>query len=340
MSEGRAQPKVSVVIPVYNMGTYLAQALDSVLAQAFADWDAWVVDDGSKDNSPEIARKYAAKHPDRIHYSAHEGHQNRGVSASRNLAVSQSHGKLLAFLDADDLWTADKLKEQVKVFEAHPEVGLVYSSAIPIRADGTLWSATQDGESPVKIVFDKDGQARVGYGTPNKPVALFEELVRHCCLINSSVMVRRAILDKAGRFDEAMRYGEDWLLYTCVAYHAPAYFIDEPMVRYRIHSSHFSAGILGNELAYLEGAATFLQKLPDRLDFQDANLTKLLGVSRLALYGRALTRAEEAWHRGRFKEALTFAKFAWSTCPGLFFSRRTGRFLRTVLMGASASKTA
>jgi glycosyltransferase involved in cell wall biosynthesis len=336
MSSDVAEARVSVIIPLYNMGAYIGAALDSVLAQTFPDWDAWIVDDGSTDDGPEIARRYAAQHSDKIHYLEHDGHANRGVSASRNLALDRSRGEFVAFLDADDLWMPDKLEKQMRVLDAHTEVGLVYSSAKPIRGDGQAWFPT-DSEAPVKIAFSNKGEPRVGYGTPNQPLDLFDELVRHCCLVNSSVIVRRSVLDKAGRFEETMKYAEDWLLYTCAAYHTKTWFIDEPLISYRMHAAHFSASIVGNDLARLQGAAAFLEKLPERLGVRDARLHRLLADNRASLFGRSMTCAEEAWQRGRRGLAFTLAKFAWRTHPNLLFSRRTARFIRTILVGCRGS---
>jgi len=336
MSTTSVEPRVSVIIPLYNMGAYIGACLDSVLAQTFSDWAAWVVDDGSQDDGPAIAKRYAATHPGRIHYLEHAGHANRGVSASRNLALDHARGEFVAFLDADDLWAPDKLEKQVGVLDDHPEVGLVYSSARPIRGDGKPWFPT-DSEAPVKIVFSRKGEPRVGYGIPNQPVALFDELVRHCCLVNSTVIVRRAVLDKAGRFDESMRYCEDWLLYTCVAYHAKCWFLEVPLADYRIHSQHFSSSILHNDLARLQGAMMFLQKLPERLGARDPKLDSLLAQARAALFGRSMTAAEDAWYRDERNNAFTLAKFAWKTNPGLFFSRRTVRFIRAILVGSQGS---
>jgi hypothetical protein len=238
----------------------------------------------------------------------------------------------VAFLDADDLWAAEKLDKQVGVFQSHPEVGLVYSSARLIREDGSPWSP-QDGPAPVKIATGPGGEPRLGYGPANTPTELFEELVRHCCLVNSAVMIRRSVLKEAGRFDESMSYAEDWLLYTCVAYRTCCYFIDEPLASYRVHPGHFSASLQGDDLARLRGTATFLRKLPAELGITDGKVKRLIEENRRILFGRALTSAETAWHARKWNEAVTLAQFAYRTYPSLFLSRRTARFLRNILCG-------
>lgn len=326
--------KVGVIIPVYNMEAYLSDAVEGVLGQTFQNWEAWLVDDGSADNSPKIAMAFAERYPDKIHYLEHPNHQNRGVSASRNLALDQCACELIAFLDADDTWDPEKLQLQVAVFEKHPDVGLVYGQAIPIKADGNEWSLATDGDATVKIVFDAKNRPRIGYGVPFEPVDLVKELVMHCCLVNSTVMVRKSVLDAAGRFDESMKYAEDWLLYTCVAHRCLSYFIPQPLARYRIHESHFSASIRGNELAQFRGSADFLKKLPQRLGPVGAELKQRLKASRSNLHGRALTRAEQAWSAGDKNGALQFARFAWSNFPEMLLSRRTAAFFWRLLTRA------
>src|SRR3954453_12452168 len=108
-------PLVSVIIPVYNGARYLGAALESVFAQTYRNFEVIVVDDGSVDDSGVIAQSF----PD-VHYI----HQtNQGVAAARNHGIEAARGGYFAFLDQDDLWTADKLKLQIEYLLTHPEVG-------------------------------------------------------------------------------------------------------------------------------------------------------------------------------------------------------------------------
>ena len=110
MPKNPKKPLVSVIIPTYNRGWIIKEAIDSVLEQDFSDFELIVVDDGSNDNTREILGAYA----DAItvlHRS------NRGVSAARNCGIAEASGQLIAFLDSDDLWLPGKLKTQVKYFE-------------------------------------------------------------------------------------------------------------------------------------------------------------------------------------------------------------------------------
>lgn len=117
---------VSVTIPFYNRETFLREAVESVLAQSYPQWELFLVDDGSTDGSTDLARSYAARHPDKIHYLDHPNHANCGVTRSRNLGAAASRGEYLAFLDSDDIWLPHKLEHQLPLLEANPRAGLCY----------------------------------------------------------------------------------------------------------------------------------------------------------------------------------------------------------------------
>lgn len=121
----RQTPLVSIIVCFLNEEAFLAEAVESVLRQDYPDWELLLVDDGSTDGSARTAVAYAQQHPDRIHYIEHEGHTNKGLSASRNVGIRQARGTLLALLDADDVWLPHKLTQQVAIMEQHPDVTLL-----------------------------------------------------------------------------------------------------------------------------------------------------------------------------------------------------------------------
>src|SRR5215210_5662854 len=114
--KGDHVPTVSCIIIFQNEERFLAEAINSVLAQTYTDWELLLVDDGSYDCSPSVARNYAAAHAGRLRYLTPEGHANRGMSASRNLGLQHARGRLIAFLDGDDVWLTEKLAQQVALF--------------------------------------------------------------------------------------------------------------------------------------------------------------------------------------------------------------------------------
>src|SRR5919107_1887161 len=108
-----SRPLVSTVVAFLNGERFIEEAIESVLAQTYDNWELLLVDDGSTDGSTRIALQCAEQYPAKVRYLEHLGHQNCGMSASRNLGVSRAKGQYIAFLDADDVWLPHKLQQQV-----------------------------------------------------------------------------------------------------------------------------------------------------------------------------------------------------------------------------------
>jgi glycosyltransferase involved in cell wall biosynthesis len=120
---------VSVVIPFYNTPPrFLEEAILSVFAQTYRNWELFLVDDGSVGPSSELALAWSERHPERVHYLEHPEHANRGTSASRNLGIKHGKGAYAAFLDSDDVWLPRKLEAAVHILEKNPEAGMVYGN--------------------------------------------------------------------------------------------------------------------------------------------------------------------------------------------------------------------
>src|SRR5436305_7508812 len=124
----RSEPFVSAIIIFLNESRFIQEAIDSVLAQHYENWELFLVDDGSSDASTAIALRYAAHHAGRIRYLSHPGHVNRGMSASRNLGLKHATGRYVSFLDADDVWLPQKLVQQMSILESHRDCDMVYGA--------------------------------------------------------------------------------------------------------------------------------------------------------------------------------------------------------------------
>src|SRR5215510_3734454 len=120
------QQLVSVIIIFLNTADFLQEAIDSVFAQTYSAWELLLVDDGATDGSSAIALSCAKQHPGRVKYLEHDGHQNLGMSASRNLGIEHSSGAYITFLDADDVWLPANLQQQVELLASHPTAAMVY----------------------------------------------------------------------------------------------------------------------------------------------------------------------------------------------------------------------
>jgi glycosyltransferase involved in cell wall biosynthesis len=141
-------PLISVILPVFNGAAHLAEALDSIAAQSRDDLEVLLVDDGSTDSSPDIARHYCSRYS-WIHYLRTE---NAGVTLARNRGVDASKGRLIAFLDQDDRWTDDALALHLNALEADPELGYTLAHQQCFLEPGTErpdWFRLQQLEEPV-----------------------------------------------------------------------------------------------------------------------------------------------------------------------------------------------
>ena len=199
---------VSVVIPAYNSADMLSEALDSVLAQTFSDFELIIVDDGSTDNTREVVALFEDP---RIRYVYQ---QNRGLSGARNTGIRVSRGRYVAFLDADDIWLPTKLAAQVELLDSLPGVGVVYGS--------TYW--VED-----RRVF---GGRKARYrGNIVRPLLVEGNIVAGS---GSSVMARRECFDEVGLFDTAPVH-EDWDMWLRLAVRYEFDFVPEPLVKIRVH---------------------------------------------------------------------------------------------------------
>src|SRR4030042_1812239 len=169
-------PKVSVIIPTYNRAHFILEAIQSVLAQTYADYEIIVVDDGSTDNTKDVLRTYG----DKLKYFYQN---NRGPAAARNLAISKSEGEYIAFLDSDDVWMPNRLEVQVPVLDDNPDLAFICSDARVVDSRGreiNIWRKAKNN---------------------NKT---FESLREENFISTLTVLMRRACFNAVGGFDETL----------------------------------------------------------------------------------------------------------------------------------------
>ncbi|WP_348263616.1 glycosyltransferase [Telmatobacter sp. DSM 110680] len=121
---------VSIIIPFLNAESFLSEAIASVLAQTYEEWELLLVNDGSTDRSTVIAERYARELPSKVRCLHHPKSERRGISSSRNLGIANAKGDYLAFLDADDVWLPNKLERQVALLVARPDTGMICGSSV------------------------------------------------------------------------------------------------------------------------------------------------------------------------------------------------------------------
>lgn len=253
-----SDPRVSIVMPFFASARFIAEAVESVLAQRYDAWELLLVDDGSTDGSAEIAREYAARHPERIRCLEHPGRVNRGPGAARNLGIRAARGTLLAMLDADDVYLPDKLEEQVALLDAHPEAGMLYGSTLLWHGwTGDPADAARDRPLPLGVAVD---------AVIHPPELLVRRIRgRAASPATCSVLLRREAVERAGLFEE--QFGsvyEDQVFYAKLFLTTPVYVADGLWDRYRIHpgSSWSTAQREGRDRAarraWLEWVAGYL----------------------------------------------------------------------------------
>jgi glycosyltransferase involved in cell wall biosynthesis len=220
-----------VITPFLNTETFLAEAIESVIAQTFSNWELLLVDDGSGPAATAIAKRYAAQWPGQIRYLEHPEHLNRGISATRNLGVGHARGEFIAFLDSDDIWLPSKLADHAAVLDAHHEVGMVCGTTI-------LWRSWSNGQDHIMLTGDR--QNAIVY-PPDAAVALFP-LGKGRTASFSDVVFRAEVVRQLGGFEEQFTGNyDDQVLLLKVYLSTPVYFSSTISNKYRQHSTSTSA---------------------------------------------------------------------------------------------------
>ena len=275
-----ALPPYTVVIPVFNGERYVRRAVASAVAQTVPAAEILVVDDGSTDASADLA----ALHPG-VRVLKHAA--NRGLSAARNTGIAAAATGLVALLDSDDAWDADKMARQLPVFAARPDVAVVFCDfrAVNVRGEQVGWQGGTRGRvAKLGLTFEPAaGDASVLVGSTT------EALIRETSFIHpSSIVIRRAAITAAGPFDESYRYAEDlemWLRLSAVG-----------------------------RTAYVDGNLVTIEVRPDSLGHQTAKMAKSL----TDLYATLPARFPDA--TPETKRAV--AAFLKRECAGLAWHHR------------------
>ena len=234
-------PLVSVVTIFYNSEKFMEEAIESLLAQTYPYWEYLLVDDGSTDSSTSIAREYCSKFPGKIFYLEHEGHENRGMSATRNLGVRHATGKYVAFLDTDDVWLKNKLERQVAILEALPEAAMVCGATRYWYSwTGNAEDATRDYIPDLGIESDK-------LFRPPSLSSLLYPLGKGVSPCPSDLLVRREAIEIIGGFEEHFRgpnqFYEDQAFLAKLYLRYPVFVSSETWDQYRIHPDSCSSNV-------------------------------------------------------------------------------------------------
>jgi glycosyltransferase involved in cell wall biosynthesis len=222
-------PKVSVVMPCYNVEKYIAASIETVLAQTFTDFELIIVDDGATDGSAEIYNSYDDP---RIRVVKQK---NRGLPGARNTGIRNARGEFIAILDSDDLWDPTKLAKHVDHLERRPSVGVTYSQSLLIDEEAKSLGIIQSPK--LANISAEDVLCRNPVGNGSAPVfraAVFRDI---------GYKAMKDGIEETWYFDESFRYSEDIECWMRIAVQTSWAFegIGEPLTLYRVVNGGLSA---------------------------------------------------------------------------------------------------
>ena len=210
---------VSVLLPSYQHEQWIDDTIESVLNQSYTNVKLIIVDDASSDNSIRIIKEYAAKDP-RIRFEAFE--KNQGAMVALNRCYELSSGDYIATISSDDIWELDKLETQVKILKNNPNIGTVFALTKFIDEHGAITTNVND-------VFVNSRISRTKYQWMNY---FFSEN----CICYPTSLVRKECYEQIGFFNTAYRSLPDFQMWIRLFYHYSVFIIDEPLMRFRVHS--------------------------------------------------------------------------------------------------------
>lgn len=264
-------PAVSVIVNLYNGKPTLAETIESLLSQTYADWELLVWDDCSTEGSAEVLARYTDP---RIRYFRSDVRIPLGQA--RQAAITMSHGEWIAFLDQDDLWLPDKLERQLKRAKANPGAALIYGRTVRFYSNGT----ERDYDQAHEYTLLPEGDIFLSLFTDS------------CYIAMSSSMFRRSALETIGGVPESIRIIPDYYLYLAVSRRFPVAAVQEVVCRYRMHAANTSEV---TAMAVHEEALRLMDMYRDSVDAKLLARCKRHHSTQLAL---AEMRSGQSFFRG------------------------------------------
>ena len=294
---------VSCIIIFFNAEKFLEEAIESVLNQTYDNWELLLVDDGSTDGSTTIAINYAKQYSAKVRYLEHVGHQNRGMSATRNLGIYNAKGDYIAFLDADDIWLPYKLEQQIPIIESLPKAAMLYGSTYYWYS----WTGDPDDIKRDRVVENEDAPT-IRMIQPIEFLTLF--INNHILKPpTSSLLVRRNLASRIGGFEEtAPNIIEDQVFIAKMSLEAPVVVVKGVFERYRQHvdsCTFIAENITGEDFKARQTYLNWLEEYLNKLNIKEAKLWKALRKKQLlhrhailkyiALYFKRLSVPMNKW---------------------------------------------
>ncbi len=210
------KPKVSIIMPVLNGERYIAEAIESILAQTYTNYELIVVDDGSTDRTSAVVQSFG----DRLELEYVSHLLPQGIAPSMNDGVRHASGDLIAFLDHDDAWFPEFLETQVDYLNRHPDVAMVHSDFQTVDVQGVILEAS--------VAACRKRKRPSGH--------VFRELFLDSFIVGNSVLIRKECFERLGLFDESLRWG-DYHMWMRIARHYRVDYVPKVLTKYRQHPS-------------------------------------------------------------------------------------------------------
>ena len=242
-------PHVSVIMPTHNCAAFIVEAIESVLAQTYAEYEIIVVDDGSTDDTSTVLAPYRNKI--RYLYQA-----KRGCAAARNAAIGEARGELIALLDADDIWFPNKLELQVEALRAHPDSALCFTDFLEFDMSGVTTHSRLNTRANARSWFERHwiSKSDVACGP------MYKELLQANWIHTSSVIMRKTVLAEVGGYDEAFAAGEDYDLWLRIARTHPLVCVNRVLSGYRYRPQSLCGPMESRGMSYSQIIAQVLEK--------------------------------------------------------------------------------
>lgn len=225
-------PKVSIIVPAYNSGSFLVEALESAFAQTFKNAEIIVVNDGSTDNTEELLRPW-------FHRITYVAQPNKGLPGALNTGLKRARGDYIAILDADDIWEKEKLEAQVNVMEEFPEVGLSYTNFIPFGDPVDFQTGFDENNGALRRYCSSAVGQDVYLITA--PFLFRDLLVEQGFPKPSSTMIRRVCFEKVGAFNERLTFCQDTEMTLRLSKVCRFAYIDRCLLKRRIHAGSLAS---------------------------------------------------------------------------------------------------
>lgn len=262
-------PRVSVITPTYNRADFLAEAIDSMLAQTYADFEMIIVDDGSTDGTRDLVESYS--HDPRIRYFYQE---NQGQSIARNLGIKESTGEFIGFLDSDNAWLPIRLERSLEAFRQDPSADIVYAD---------------------NITIDEQGNEIGRDDMPRYSGRITHQLLKDNCVSINTCLIRRHCLDEMGGFSPEDRLAEDYGLWLRLSTRYHFRYVPEFWSKYRVMKDQISSDKDKRFWSNEHLVKQFLRDFPEAVTKSEACRGLSFFYLRKARYEHSVGRTGQAW---------------------------------------------